>query len=265
MPQIDKQNKRLLKNTLLLYLRMFLTMSIGLYTSRVVLQVLGIEDFGIYNVVGGVVTMMSFLSTSLTSASQRFISFELGKGNLDSLKQIFGTTLAVHVCLALIVVAIAETIGLWFLNFKMNIPDARMFAANWVFQGSIFVFVVNVISVPYNAVIIAHEKMSAFAYISILEVVLKLLIVFSLLFLPWDKLIVYAILQCLVSISIRFSYTLYCKRHFNEINTGMTFEKKQFMHIFSFAGWAVLGNMGFTMKDQLSNIVTSVPLKRDDY
>lgn len=258
MPQIDKQNKRLLKNTLLLYLRMFLTMSIGLYTSRVVLQVLGIEDFGIYNVVGGVVTMMSFLSTSLTSASQRFISFELGKGNLDSLKQIFGTTLAVHVCLALIVVAIAETIGLWFLNFKMNIPDARMFAANWVFQGSIFVFVVNVISVPYNAVIIAHEKMSAFAYISILEVVLKLLIVFSLLFLPWDKLIVYAILQCLVSISIRFSYTLYCKRHFNEINTEMTFEKKQFMHIFSFAGWAVLGNMGFTMKDQLSNIVLNL-------
>ena len=168
MSNNSENNKRIAKNTLLLYCRMLFMMVVSLYTSRVVLNALGVEDFGIYNVVGGVVAMFSMLSGSLSAAITRFITYELGTGNKENLKKIFSSSVTIQIGLALLIVLLAEAIGVWFLNAKMNIPDARMVAANWVFQFSILTFAINLISVPYNTIIIDHERMSAIAYISIL-------------------------------------------------------------------------------------------------
>ena len=189
--QTSDNNKRIAKNTLLLYVRMLFMMGISLYTSRVVLNTLGIEDYGIYNVVGGVVAMFGFINGSMSSATQRYITFALGKGDKQRLQTVFSTTLQIHTLIALIIILLGETIGLWFLYNKMQIPADRMDAAFWVLQCSIISTVVMIVSVPYNADIIAHEKMSAFAYISILEVVLKLIIVYMLLIFSFDKLILY--------------------------------------------------------------------------
>lgn len=257
MPELSN-NKRIAKNTLLLYFRMFIVTIVGLYTSRVVLNTLGISDYGIYNLVGGIVTMLSFLNSAMTAASQRFISYELGRGELPRLKVVFSTSVNIHILIAFIVLVIAETVGLWFINTKLNIDTDRMVAANWVYQCSIITFVVNILSVPYNSCIVAHEKMSAFAYIGILDVVLKLIVVFLLRLAPFDKLIVYAVLILLVSVLIRFCYSLYCKRHFEECFYLFTLDKKLFKEMFSFAGWSVVGNMGFSLKDQVSNIILNL-------
>lgn len=251
-------HKRIAKNTLLLYFRMFITMAIGLYTSRIVLQTLGISDYGVYNVVGGIITMLSFLNAGMVASSQRFISFELGRNDIQRLKTVFCTSVSIHLFLALIAFVLAETLGLWFINTQLNIDADRMVAANWVYQCSIFTFMVNVISVPYNSCIVAHEKMSAFAYISIFEVILKLAIVFLLWFLPFDKLIVYAILVLIVSVLIRFCYTIYCKRHFEECIYHLKFDIKLFKEMFSFAGWSIIGNLGFSFKDQASNVILNI-------
>ena len=170
MGVISENNKRIVKNTLLLYVRMIFTMVVSLYTSRIVLATLGIDDYGIYNVVGGVVAMFSVLSGSLSSAISRFITFELGHGDSKRMKLIFSTSIIIQIVMAFVVLLVAEIAGVWFINEKMNIPNDRLFAANWVLQCSILTFIINLISVPYNATIIAHEKMSAFAYVSILEV-----------------------------------------------------------------------------------------------
>lgn len=251
-------NKRLAKNTLLLYLRMILIIIVGLYTSRIVLQTLGVDDYGIYNVVGGIVAMLAFLNSAMTAASQRFISFELGTGNLSKLKQVFCTSVTIHIAIAGIILIIAETIGLWFLNTHMNIAPERMTAANWVYQCSILTFMTTVISVPYNACIVAHERMKAFAYISIVETCLKLAIVYLLLILPSDKLITYAILMLSVSIIIRIIYGIYCKLNFEECTYQFSFNKNSFNEMFAFAGWSVIGNLGFALKDQGSNVVLNI-------
>lgn len=258
MPESSENNRRIAKNTLLLYFRMFITMAVGLYTSRVVLNVLGVSDYGIYNVVGGVITMVSFLNIAMTQASQRFLSFELGKDNNDRLNQVFCTSVNIHLLISIIAVIIGETVGLWFVNEKLNLPEDRMVAVNWVYQASILTFVIGVMSVPYNSAIVAHEKMSAFAYISILEVVLKLLIVFLLVVIPFDKLIVYSILIVAVSAIIRLCYTIYCKRKFQECTYHIGFDKALSKEMFSFAGWSLLGNLGFSFKDQISNIILNL-------
>lgn len=196
-------NRKIAKNTLLLYFRMLLTIIVGLYTSRVILNVLGISDYGIYNVVGGVVSMLSFLNAAMTGASQRFIAFELGKNNTEQLKRVFCTSILIHLAIAGIVFIIAETLGLWFLNTHLNIAADRMVAANCVYQCSIFTFLLTIISVPYNSCIVAHEHIKTFAYVSILEVILKLLIVFLLLTIHTDKLITYSLLILTVAIIIR--------------------------------------------------------------
>lgn len=254
----QSNNKRLAQNTLLLYLRMILIIIVGLYTSRVVLQTLGVDDYGIYNVVGGIVAMLAFLNSAMTAASQRFISFELGTGNLSKLKQVFCTSVTIHIAIAGIILVIAETIGLWFLNTHMNIAPERMTAANWVYQCSILTFMTTVISVPYNACIVAHERMKAFAYISIVETCLKLAIVYLLLILPSDKLITYAILMLSVSIIIRIIYGIYCKLNFEECTYQFSFNKNSFNEMFAFAGWSVIGNLGFALKDQGSNVVLNI-------
>lgn len=254
----QSNNKRLAKNTLLLYLRMILIIIVGLYTSRVVLQTLGVDDYGIYNVVGGIVAMLAFLNSAMTAASQRFISYELGAGNLNELKQIFCTSVTIHFAIAGIILVLAETIGLWFLNTHMNIAADRMTAANWVYQCSILTFILTIISVPYNACIVAHERMKAFAYISIVETLLKLAIVYLLLILNSDKLIAYAILMLSVSFIIRVIYGIYCKRNFEECSYKFSFDRNSFKEMFAFAGWSVIGNLGFALKDQGSNVVLNI-------
>ena len=188
MSDNSQNNKRIAKNTMFLYIRMLFTMGVTLFTSRVILQTLGVEDYGIYSVVGGIITMFAFINGGMVSATQRFLTFEIGKGNLPQLKKVFSTSLQIHALISLIIVLLGETVGLWFLYEELVIPAERMTAALWVYQCSIIACVVNIMSVPYNADIIAHEKMSAFAYISILEVTLKLAIVYMLFVTPWDKL-----------------------------------------------------------------------------
>lgn len=258
MSNTTENNKRIAKNTLLLYFRMLFLMAVSLYTSRVVLNALGVEDFGIYNVVGGVVAMFSVLSGSLSAAISRFITYELGKGNQENLNKIFSSAVTIQLGLAGIIILLAETIGIWFLNVKMNIPEVRMEAANWVFQFSILTFAINLISVPYNASIIAHEKMSAFAYISILEAVGKLTIAYLIAISPIDKLIFYAILMCVVALIVRFTYGNYCKRHFNECTYHFIWDKQLLKSMFSFAGWNFIGASSAVLRDQGGNVVINL-------
>ena len=237
---------------------MFITMAVGLFTSRVVINELGESDYGIYNVVGGVITMASFLNSAMVASTQRFISFELGKGNVIRLNRVFCTYINIHAAIALISVILGETIGLWFVNTQLNLPEERMFAVNWVYQCSILTFVFTVISVPYNACIVAHEKMKVYAYISIFEVLMKLVIVYALLISPIDKLVLYAILLALVAIIVRFLYSVYCHRKFDACKYKFIFDRNLSKQMFSFAGWSVLGNMGFSFKDQISNIILNL-------
>lgn len=258
MTDTSANNKRIAKNTLLLYFRMLFLMAVSLYTSRVVLNALGVEDFGIYNVVGGVVAMFSMLSGSLSSAITRFITYELGTGNRENLKKIFSSAVTIQTGLAVLFILIAEAAGVWFLNVKMNIPDARMAAANWVFQLSVLTFAVNLISVPYNASIIAHERMSAFAYISILEATGKLGIAFLIVISPIDKLVFYAVLMCMVALVVRVAYGAYCKRHFEECTYRFIFDRDLLKRMFGFAGWNFIGAASAVLRDQGGNIVINL-------
>ena len=258
MPDNSSNNRRIAKNTLLLYFRMLFLMAVSLYTSRVVLNALGVEDFGIYNVVGGVVAMFSMLSGSFSAAITRFITYELGTGNRENLKKIFSSAVTIQIGLAVLIILLAEAVGVWFLNVKMNIPDARMVAANWVFQFSILTFAINLISVPYNASIIAHERMSAFAYISIWEAMGKLAIAFLIVISPIDKLIFYAILMCAVALIVRFAYGAYCKKHFEECTYHFLFDKDLLKRMFGFAGWNFIGATSAVLRDQGGNVVINL-------
>ena len=258
MSQTSDNNKRIAKNTLLLYFRMLFMMVVSLYTSRVILNALGVEDFGIYNVVGGVVAMFTVISGSLSAAISRFITYELGKGNQSKLNKIFSASVTIQILLSLIIVILIESVGVWFLNAKMTIPESRIAAANWVLQFSIITFVINLISVPYNAAIIAHEKMSAFAYISILEAVGKLAIAFLIMWSPIDKLIYYAILMCAVAVIVRFTYGHYCKKHFAECTYHFHWNKDILKQMFGFAGWNFIGAASAVLRDQGGNIVINL-------
>ena len=248
-------NKRIAKNTLLLYVRMLFGMLVSLYTSRVILQTLGVEDYGVYNVVGGVITMFTFLNSAMSSATSRYITFEIGKGNMEQLKKVFSTSLQIHAIIALLIVILGETVGLWFLMNELVIPEGRMDAAMWVYQCSIVSCVVGIMSVPYNADIIAHEKMSAFAYISVLEIILKLLIVYLLVVLPFDKLKVYAVLVLMVGLLIRYIYTRYCHKHFEESHYIHRIDKALLKEMSSFAGWSFWGNLAAILYSQGLNMM----------
>lgn len=251
-------NKQIAKNTLLLYFRMLLTMVVSLYTSRIVLNALGVEDFGIYNVVGGVVAMFSLLSGSLSTAISRFITYELGKGEQGNLNKIFSSAVTIQITLAAIIILFAEFIGMWFLNTQMTIPVSRITASNWVFQISLLTFVINLISIPYNASIIAHEKMSAFAYISILEVVGKLVTAYLITISPIDKLIFYSFLMCIIALVVRFTYGYYCKKHFTECTYSFIWDKQLLKQMFGFAGWNFIGTASAVLRDQGGNILINL-------
>lgn len=253
---LDK--RRIAKNTLLLYVRMFLMILIGLYTSRVILKTLGVSDYGVYNVVGGMVSMFAFLNSAMVAASQRFISYELGCGDKERLNLVFCTSVNIHIVIAIVIFILAETIGLWFVNTQLVINVDRMVAANWVYQFSVLTFMVTVVSVPYNSCIVAHEHMRAFAYIGIIDACLKLVAVFLLLIFPYDKLIFYAFGVFVVSIIVRILYSFYCKKHFEECTYRFIVNWKLLKRMFTFAGWSVLGNLGFSFKDQGSNIILNL-------
>ena len=237
---------------------MILLMIISLYTTRIILSVLGIVDYGVYNVVGGLVAMFAIVSRSLSTACSRFLNVEMGRGTKNRLNIVFSTTLTVQIILALVVVVLVEIIGLWFLNNKLTIPDDRMEAANWVFQFSVLTFCLNLVSIPYNALIIAHEKMKAFAYISIYEGFAKLVISFLITLSSYDKLVIYAILMFVVQLSIRLIYTVYCKRNFPESRYKFIFEKKLIKEIFVFSGWNFLGASAVVIKSQGANILINI-------
>lgn len=234
---------------------MLLSTVVSLYTSRVVLQVLGVEDYGIYGVVGGVVAMFSFLNSTMAGATSRFLTFEMGKGDKKRLRDTFSSALIIHIGIALLVFILAETVGLWFLNNKLVIPEGRMGAAHWVYQCSILSTIFGITQVPYNALIISHERMGIYAYIEILNVSLKLLIVFLLTIFTIDKLKVYAVLVLIVSIIIRMIYRIYCMRNFSESHFHFTFKKDILKPMLSFSGWDFYGNMCVIVRKQGTNFL----------
>lgn len=251
-------NRRIAGNTAFLYVRMIVILLVTLYTSRVVLSVLGDIDYGIYSVVGGVVLMFSFLNSSMTSATQRYITFELGRSDSGRLQKVFSASLNIHIILGLVIVLLAETAGLWFINEKLVIPPERMQAARWVFHFSVITFFVNVIQVPYNAVIIAHEKMKIYAYVSIAEAIVKLGMVFLLTASGADKLVTYAFLMLLLQISIRIFYQLYCRKKYAECRPVRVGDMSLYREMAGFAGWNMFGSLAWLMKDQGVNILLNL-------
>lgn len=251
-------NKRIAKNTLLLYIRTFFVMAISLYTSRVLLEALGVENYGIYQVVGGMVAMFSVISSSLTSAISRFITFEIGTGNMERLRKIFSTSVSIQLLLGILIFVLVEAIGMWFMETRMQIPDGRMSAARWVLHCSSLTFCINLLSVPYNACIVAHERMKAFAYVSILEVLLKLLVCYLIIISPIDTLITYAILLLLIAILIRIIYAVYCHRNFEECRTSIGYDKPIFKEMLGFSGWSFFNNSAFILNGQGVNMLMNV-------
>lgn len=251
-------NKHIAKNTLMLYIRMLLSMAVSLYTSRVVLNTLGVEDYGIYNVVGGVVAMFGFLNATMSGATSRFLTFELGKGNYQRLKDTFSSALLIHIAIAIVILVVAETIGLWFLNTKLVIPETRMTAAHWVYQFSIISSMVTITQVPYNASILSHERMDVYAYVEILNVSLKLLIVYLLLIGHTDKLILYSVLTLAVSVIIALVYRIYCLRHFDECHFRLVWDRNILRPMLSFSGWDLYGNMCVTARAQGTNFLLNI-------
>jgi O-antigen/teichoic acid export membrane protein len=258
MPISEANNKRIAKNTILLYFRMLFSMVIALFTSRLILQRLGVSDYGIFNVVGGFVSMFTILSGALSASISRFITYELGKGNIDRLRLIFCTGVNIQLLMSVIILIVGEPIGLWFLNEHMNIPDDRLIAANWVFQFSLLAFVLNIISVPFNAEIIAHERMAAYAWISILDVSLKCVIVFLLSSIPYDRLITYAILYASEALLIRLLYGIYCRHSFAECKYQLLFDRQTFRKMLDFAGWNFLGSCAGILNTQGVNLLINI-------
>jgi len=252
------ENKRIAKNTTLLYFRMLFTMLVKIYTSRVILSVLGVSDYGIYNVVGGLVAIFTILNSSMGAASSRFLIFELGKKDYPQLKKVFNAALASHIGIALLVLLVAETIGLWFLTHKLVIPEARMNAAMWAYQFSVLTAMVTLTQVPYTALIIAHEKMNIYAYVSFLEVFLRLMICYLLTVGGFDRLKFYAILGFLVSLINALVYRFYCSKNYPESSLSFHWDKKLYKTLFSFSIWDLYGSFAIMGMGQGVNMLLNM-------
>lgn len=251
-------NSTVAKNTIMLSIRMLVTMLVSLYTSRVVLKYLGVEDYGTYQTVGGVVGILSFLNNVLSTGSSRFITFELGGGDKDRLHRTFCTTLNIHVGMAGLVVVLAETIGVWFLYNRLGVPNDRIDAAFWVYQLSILTSVVNITQIPYNATIISHERMGVYAYLSIVDVSAKLLIVYLLCITSFDRLIVYATLLFFVQTGMALYGRYYCRKNFEEAYYDLQFDKSVFKEIIGFSGWTVITQVAIALTGQGAIILTNI-------
>ena len=241
MSEINTNNKRILRNTILLYVRMLIMMAIGLYSSRVILNALGVSDYGLYNVVGSVVTMFSFLTTTMASGTQRFLSFALGENNSEKLRAVFSNAIFLHFILAILVFLLSETLGLWYVYNKLVIDTGRFTAALWSYQLSVVASIFTIIQIPFNSALIAHEKMDFYAYMSIFDVTVKLIAIFTITLVPYDKLIFYSLLILVVNILSLFIYKWYCSRHFHECTFKPGYDKPLFREMLSFSGWNTFG------------------------
>ena len=259
MQDQSSNNRRIAKNTIYLYMRSIVLLLINLYTSRVTLQLLGVEDYGIYQIVGGVVSVFSMFSSTLASASQRFITYSLGENDIDNTKKVFSTCISLHIVLGTVTVLILEVLGVYFLNHELNIPPDRLKTAGYVMQFSIATFFVNVISVPFNAAIIAHEKMNAFAFIGVLEGVLKLGAVLLLTVIGFDKLLLYSLFYFLIAVLLRIIYSIYSSVNFEEARRiKLSVDKNQFKSMFAFAGWNMIGSSAMVLRSQGVDIILNI-------
>ena len=251
----EQSNKRIAKNTLFLYIRMAIVMAINLYVTRVVLDVLGVSDYGIYNVVCGFVSMFGFLNTSMANGIQRFYNFELGKNGEDAVVKVYNTALIIQFVLAISIVILTETVGLWYVNTKMVISPDRMLAANWIFQFSVISLIFVIIQIPYSAAILAYEKMDYYAIVSIIDAAMKLAIVFVLPHLSGDSLILYGLMTLFISILNFILYSGYCRKKFKHLRFKKTFDKSQFKSMMSFSGWNLFGSFAYILKGQGVNVL----------
>lgn len=256
---ISSNNKRIAKNTLALYFRTFITMLVGLYTGRVMLQALGVDNYGINNVVGGIVGMSSLITSTMSAAISRYITYSIGQGNKERLKTMFSTSVNAQIVMSILAVIILEIFGLWFLNSKASIPEGRMVAAHWVFQCSLFSLVLGLISSPYNALLVAHERMGIYAYTSIADVVLKLTVVFTISAFKGDRLILLAILNVLVGLGMRIFYGWYCGKNFEEARYSIhVFDKGLLKELSVFSGWNLISNCAWVFATQGVNMLVNV-------
>lgn len=258
MESHQENNKRIAKNTIVLYVRMIFVLLVALYTSRVLLDVLGVEDYGVYNVVGGVVTMLGFFNGAMVASTQRFFSFAIGQEDIEQLNRNYSTILLIQGGLALLVILLAETVGLWFVRTYLVIPPERMNAALWVYHFAVFSFVLSMLQVPFTALIITHERMNVYALISIGDVALKLLLVLILPYLPFDKLISYAVLLFCVALITCSAYVLYCKVRLRYVRVIKRFDRNLFRVLLSYMGWNLWGNSAAVIMGQGINILLNI-------
>lgn len=257
MADTQSNTKRLVRNTLSMYIRMLFLMFISFYTSRVLLHTLGVEDFGIYNLVGGIVVLFTFLNGAMTTGTQRHLSYELGRPD-GNVSRIFSACMYIHLFLALMIIVMAETAGLWFLNEKMNFPSERMVAVNWIYQFSILSCAIQIIRVPYNALIIAYERMSFYAYLGIVEGLMKLGIIYLLLLGSFDRLILYAILMVAVNAIITLVFYLYCRKYMSEVSLIQVKDQRLYKNLLSFSGWTIFGSLANIGRSQGLNIIINI-------
>lgn len=256
---ISENNKRIGKNTLALYFRTFITMIVGLYTGRVILQALGVDNYGINNVVGGIVGMSSLITSTMSGAISRYITYTIGQGDKERLKTIFSTSVNAQIVMSIIAVIALEIFGIWFLCTQAKIPEGRMIAANWVFQCSLISLVIGLISSPYNALLVAHERMGIYAYTSIAEVMLKLIVVFTILAFDGDRLILLSILNVFVGLAMRIFYGWYCSKHFEESEYNIKiFDKGLLKELTVFSGWNLLNNGAWVFATQGVNMLVNM-------
>lgn len=247
--------KRLAKNTAYMYVRMVILTVITLYTSRIVLQQLGVDDFGIYGVIGSVVAMFSSLRGLFATSTQRFVNYSMGEGKFDKVCTIFNMSILIHVIISIALFVLGEGLGIWFIECKMSIDPSRVFATHWVLQFSLLSVVISMITTPFDALVLAHEKMNFYAYIAVLEAVLRLAIVFALAYSPIDKLILYAILQFIITIIVFLVNLWYCRSRFSECRFKRVWDKKIFIDMSAFAGWNFLGNTAFAITQNGLNML----------
>lgn len=255
---ISETNRRIAKNTIFLYIRTFVSMLISLYTSRKILEALGVSDFGILNVVGGVISMLTFLNGSMSVATQRFLTVELGKKNKGNYNRIFSMTVLIHIGLAALVLIIAETVGLWFVNTYLNIPAGRMSAANWVYQASVLSTILSIVQTPYHASIVSHEHMHIYAYVGLGESFGKLFIVFLLIVYPYDRLIFWGFIMFFFQFMMAIIYRLYCIRQFPECKLRLKWDGSVFSSMLKFTGWNMFGTVAWLLKDQGVNVLINI-------
>lgn len=258
MTSQSENTKRIAKNAIFLYLRMFFSMAVTLFTSRIVLQTLGVMDYGILNVVGGVIVMFSFLNESMSGCTNRFLSFELGRKDYVRLQEVFSSALTIHILIALVIFVLGETVGLWFLREKLVIPSDRMFAANIIYQITIISSMIGVTQVPYNAMIMANERMNVYAYIEIANVCLRLVIVYMLYVSPFDKMVSYGVLTFIVSILIMMIYRIYCIRKLRSCKFRLSLDKDVVKPMLSFSGWDLYGNASVMARTQGVNMLLNM-------